>query len=437
MSSSFPVPTSSSKRVWSWACFDFANSAFATLILTFVFNSYFVRVIAPSETEGTTLWGNTVAIASLVIAVLSPMLGAAADAFGWKKRFLTVTLCMGCAATAALYFPGKGDTLLALSLFALALVGTELSIVFNNAFLPEIASKEKHGKVSGQAFALGYAGGLICLLIALVGFLPESAEPWFGLSKEDGQNVRATNLLVAVWFFVFSIPLLLWVKERKTPKHPEGLLVVARKSFGRMGETIRHLRDYRQLFWMLVARMFYNDGLVAIFSFGGIYATVVFGFTFQDLMVFGIALNVCSGVGALAFSFIEDRIGSRVTIVISLVGLVLPTTAALFITSKAAFWVCAVVIGIFLGPNQSASRAFLSRLTPPEKANEFFGFFAFSGKATAFLGPLLYGQMVGIFDSQRAGMAVIPVLMLVGMVIFMLKTRPIPSELGGPRSGLE
>lgn len=418
------MPPSNSKRVYSWACFDFANSAFGTLVLTFIYNTYFTKGIAPSESEGTTLWGNTVAIASVIIALLSPALGAAADAFGWKKRFMWVTVSLACLATAALYFPQKGDVMLALVLFGLSLVATELSIVFNNAFLTEIAPREKHGKVSGLAFALGYAGGLLCLVLALIGFLPEEGDLWFGLSRDGSQNVRATNVLVAVWFAVFSIPLLLWVKERKPPKHSEGFLVVARNSFRRVGNTFHHLREYRELFWMLVARMFYNDGLVAIFSFGGIYATVEFGFTFQDLMIFGIALNVCSGVGSLVFSFIEDRIGSRTTIVISLVALVAATVVALFIESKNAFWGCAIVIGLFLGPNQSASRAFLSRLTPEEKSNEFFGFFAFSGKATAFLGPLLYGQMVGIFDSQRAGMAVIPALMIIGMLIFVLKTRP-------------
>lgn len=429
------MPVSSRKRIWSWAFFDFANSAFGTLVLTFVFNSYFIKGIASSESEGTTLWGNTVAIASILIALISPPLGAAADAFGWKKRFLLLSTALACLLTAALYFPQKGDVWMALLLFGGALVATELSIMFNNAFLSEVAPKSQHGKVSGQAFALGYLGGLVCLFIAMAGFVNgQDAEAWFGLNKETFQHVRATNILVAVWFAVFSIPLLLWVKESKPPKHSDGMVVVARQSFGRIRETFSHLREYRQLFWMLVARMFYNDALVAIFSFGGIYATVVFGFSFQDLMIFGIALNVCSGVGSLVFSFIEDRIGSRTTIVISLVGLVAATVAALFISSKDAFWGCAIVIGLFLGPNQSASRAYLSRLTPKEKSNEFFGFFAFSGKATAFLGPLLYGQMVGIFDSQRAGMAVIPILLVIGMVIFLAKTGKVPVEQGGPRA---
>lgn len=418
------MAVSSSKRIWSWAFFDFANSAFGTLVLTFVFNTYFITTISPDKNEGTVLWGNTVALASVLIALLSPPLGAAADAFGWKKRFLVCSAGLACLLTGALYFPQAGDVWLALLLFAGALVATELSIMFNNAFLTEVAPKEKHGKVSGQAFALGYLGGLLCLFIAMAGFLNgEEKAAWFGLDKEIFQHVRATNVLVALWFGVFSLPLLFWLKEAKPPQRSEGFVSVARQSFRRIGETFRHLREYRQLFWMLVARMFYNDGLVAIFSFGGIYATVVFGFTFNDLMIFGIALNVCSGVGSLFFSFVEDRIGSRNTIVISLIALVIGTGAALFVTTKSGFWVCAIIIGLFLGPNQSASRAYLSRLTPSEKANEFFGFFAFSGKATAFLGPLLYGQMVGLFDSQRAGMTVIPALMLIGMVIFIFKTR--------------
>ncbi|MBK1878164.1 MFS transporter [Pelagicoccus mobilis] len=418
------MPESSPKRVWSWAFFDFANSAFGTLVLTFVFNSYFTKAIAESESVGTMLWGNTVAVASILIAVLSPPLGAAADAFGWKKRFMVVTVTAASLLTAALYLPQPGDVWMALLLFGGALVATELSIMFNNAFLIEVAPKQAHGKVSGMAFALGYFGGLACLFIAMMGFVPgEGKELWFGLTREAGQNVRATNLLVALWFAVFSLPLLLWVKEAKAPQHSAGLIAVARQSFGRINATFHHLREYRQLFWMLIARMFYNDGLVAIFSFGGIYATVVFGFTFKDLMVFGIALNVCSGVGSLVFSFVEDRIGSRITIVISLIGLVIGTVAALFVTTQSGFWVCAIIIGLFLGPNQSASRAYLSRLTPEEKANEFFGFFAFSGKATAFLGPLLYGQMVNLFDSQRAGMTVIPALMALGMLIFIFKTR--------------
>lgn len=407
----------SSKRVFSWACFDFANSAWGTLVLTFVYNSYFTSTIAPDKTSGTVMWGNTVALASLAIAVLSPMLGAVADAYGLKKRLMIVSVAISCAATGLLYFPVEGDVALALVLFGTALVATELSIVFNNAFLVEVAPRERHGKVSNLAFAFGYVGGLICLGIALVGFIG------FPVPADSGPSIRATNVLVACWFAVFSLPLFLWVKEHKPPAPTDSFGAIAKKSFARLSDTLHHLRDYKQLFWMLVARLFYNDGLVTVFSFGGIYATIEFGFTFTDLMVFGIVLNILSGIGSYAFSFIEDRIGSRMTIIISTLGLVVATVAVIIVHTKPQFWACAVVLGFFIGPNQSASRAYLSRLTPEEKANEFFGFFAFSGKATAFMGPLLYGQITGIFDSQRAGMSIVPVLMILGLVIMVWKTK--------------
>ncbi len=412
-------------KILSWAFFDFGNSAFSTLVLTFVYNTYYTTSIAVDPNVGAAQWGMAVAVASVMIAVLSPVLGAAADVFALKKRFMGVAIGIGALATAFLYFPEKGQEWWALSFFVVAVVATELSIVFNNAFLPELAPKSEAGRVSGFAFALGYAGGLLCLLIAMNGFVvsPDKGEPWFGLSWEGGQSVRATSLLVAVWLVVFSIPVMVFLKDKKRSGSSRGMVDVTRQSFVRLKDTFFHLRDYRTLFGLLLARLFYNDGLVAIFSFGGVYATVVFGFSFQDLMIFGIALNVCSMIGALAFSFIEDRIGSRMTIAITLVALFASTLLAVFVESKTAFWGCAIVIGLFIGPNQSASRAYLSRLTPPDKANEFFGFYAFSGKATAFIGPVLYGWVSFSFESQRAGMLVIPVLFLVGFVLLMLRTR--------------
>ena len=411
----------SKKVIFSWACFDFANSAFATLVVTFIYSTFFVDGIATDKISGSTQWANTVSISSILVALLSPPLGAIADAYGWKRRmmFTCVIVCVLC--TALLYFPQRGDILIALFLFAVANTAVELSIVFNNAFLPDIAPKERHGKVSGQAWAFGYVGGLLCLVIALAGFVSDN--PWFGLTEDAGQKYRATNLLVALWFAVFSIPMLLWVKERKNPQRADGLVSVARNSFARLTHTFSHLRSYKELFWLLIARLFYNDGIVTVFAFGGIYAMGTFGFEYKQLVVFGIVLNVCAGLGAFLFSFVEDKIGSRTTILISLIGLLVSSTIAIFVESQAIFWVCAIVLGLFVGPNQSASRAYLSRLTPTDKANEFFGFFAFSGKATAFAGPLLFGQFTNLFDSQRAGMTSVPVLLAIGMLLLMWKTK--------------
>lgn len=413
------------RRIFSWACFDFANSAFSTLVITFVYATLFTDYIAPDKISGTRLWGNMIALSALAIAALSPALGAVADAYSWKKRMMFVFVAVCSLCSAGLYFPQSGDVLLALALVCAANVAVELSVVFNNGFLPELAPPERQGRVSGMAWAFGYAGGLLCLGIALVGFvMPE--QPWLGLSKDNAQNIRATNVLVGAWVLVFSLPMAFWLKERRAPRGSDGVAAVARKSFARLGETFRHVRQFRNVFWLLVARMLYNDGLTTIFAFGAIYAMGTFGFGFEQVLLFGIALNVCSGLGAFGFCFLEDRIGSRAMIAISLVGLVASSAAAVVVETQEAFWACAVALGIFIGPNQSASRAFMARISPPEKVNEFFGFFAFSGKATAFLGPLLCGQLAGAFDSQRAGMAVSPVLMLLGLALLLWKTKPAP-----------
>jgi len=410
------------KRRLSWALFDFANSVVGTLILTFVYNSYFIARIAKDEAQGTALWGGAVAGSSILVAALSPPLGAAADAFAWKKRLLLASVGLACVFTALLCVPQQGDVGLALLLVTGAIFFTELSIVFNNAFLSEVAPAASHGRLSGQAFALGYVGGLACLFIALFGFIGFGGEGWLGISEEGDLHIRSTTLLAAGWFALFSLPFFAYVKEAKAPRRAIGLGAVAKGSFARMLETFGRLREYKDLFWMLVARLFYNDGLVAVFSFGGVYAMFVFGFSSQDLLLFGIVLNISSALGALAFSFVEDRIGSWMTIAISLLGLIGASSLALFAQSKPAFWACGIAIGVFIGPNQSASRAYLSRSTPIEKSSEFFGFFAFSGKATAFVGPLLYGQIVLLSGSQRLGMALVPTLFGIGLLIFLFKT---------------
>ena len=415
------VPAKPRVRIFSWACFDFANSAFGTLIGTFIYATYFTKGISENYIEGTRSWGNAIALSAILIAVLSPPLGALADAYAWKRRLMFAMICLCSAGSVALYFPQQGDVLWALSLFVVANTAIELAIVFNNGFLPELAPPEKQGKVSGMAWGFGYLGGLLCLGIALVGFvMPE--EPWFGLSKEGAQNVRATCLLVGAWVLVFSLPMALWLHEKKAPSQSDGWWNVGRRSFGRLIETLSHVRRYRKVFWLLVARAFYNDGLVTVFAFGAIYATGTFGFEQTDVIVFGIVLNVCAGLGAFAFGFLEDRIGSRTTVMISLVCLVACSSAAIFVQSQSAFWVCAIFLGIFIGPNQSASRVFLSRIAPEEKASEFFGFFAMSGKVTAFIGPFLCGQLTAQFGTQRAGMAVVPALMVLGLAIFAAKT---------------
>lgn len=402
------------RAVWSWAFFDFANSPFTTLVVTFVYVNYFAKAIAADEIEGSVLWSRAVSITAIVVALCSPLLGALADRGGYRKLFVAVTMLICAGATAALYNVLPGQVMLALTLFVIANIAFEFSEVFYNAFLPDIAPAERVGTISGWGWGLGYLGGLLALVAALLLFvLPET--PWFGLSKEAGENVRATNLLVAVWFVVFSLPLLLFVHEDKSrvTKGPG----VVRAAFVQLGRTFTELRKHKQTVRFLVARLVFNDALVTIFAFGGLYATVTFGFTLEKVLAFGIAINLAAGAGAFAMGSLDDRIGGKRTIVVSLIGLIGATALAALATSEAALWVAAILIGIFAGPNQSASRSLMARFVPLEAENEFFGFFAFSGKLTAFIGPSLFGILTGWTGSQRWGISVVVVLFLIGLAL--------------------
>ena len=404
------------RAVFAWSMYDFANSSFTTLVVTFIYATYFTKAIAPDELTGTTMWSRGVAIAALAVALLSPILGALADHGGYRKLFLFIATAVAVTGSAFLFDVQPGQVMLALVWFVVADIAFEMGIVFYNAYLPDIAPAEKIGRISGYGWALGYVGGLLAMAIAMVGFVnPE--DPWFGLSRESGENVRATNLLVAGWFAFFSIPIFLWVKEKRRPSAPGKNPLSA--SFNQLRETLGTVRHYREIVKFLVARLFYNDGLVTLFAFGGIYAAGTFGFSFEEIMVLGVVLNIAAGLGAFALGFLDDLLGGKRTIQISLVGLILAGVAAILTDDRTIFWTAAIVMGIFSGPNQAASRSLMGRFVPRNKENEFFGLFAFSGKATAFLGPLLLGELTRVFASQRVGIATILLFFLAGLLILL------------------
>jgi UMF1 family MFS transporter len=397
--------------------FDFANSAFTTLVITFIYATYFTEAIASDSTRGTTLWSRAVATTAIVVAVCSPLLGALADRGGFRKLFLGVTVAICAAATSALYTVLPGEMLLALTLVVVANIAYEFAEVFYNAFLPDIAAPERVGRVSGLGWGLGYVGGLLALVVALV-TLVQPEMPWFGFSREGGENYRATNLLVATWFVVFSLPLFLWVKEDKSRVSPAQHVV--RDTFVQLKRTFTELRKHRQTVRFLIARLFYNDGLVTVFAFGGIYAAGTFGFTLDQVIQFGIVINIAAGAGAFAMGFLDDKIGGKRTIIVSLIGLIGAATLAIFATSATAFWIAGILIGVFAGPNQSASRSLMARFVPQHSENEFFGFFAFSGKLTAFVGPFFLGVLTSLTGSQRVGVSVVIVLFAVGIALLAL-----------------
>lgn len=403
------------RAVFAWSLYDFANSSFTTLVVTFIYATYFTKGIAPDEISGTRLWSEGITITAIIVALISPFVGALADRSGRRKFYLLIATVLCIVSTAVLFYPETGEVYFALTFFIIANVSYEIAHVFYNAFLPEIAPPSHIGRVSGYGWALGYVGGLGCLVVGLFALVnPEI--PWFGFSKAGSENIRATNLLVSVWFGLFCIPMFLFVKDRPRPPRAAHSNVY-RAAIQQLKHTFQEVRTYRDIFRLLLARLIYNDGVITIFAFGGIYAQGTFGFTTEEIIIFGIGLNFAAGLGAALFGIMDDRMGGKATIMVTLFGLFAATLLAVVAESRALFWIAGLGVGLLAGPNQAASRSLLGRFTPREKENEFFGFFAFSGKFTAFLGPFLFGILTTTFGNQRAGVAVVMVFFIIGALL--------------------
>jgi UMF1 family MFS transporter len=402
------------RAVRAWITYDWAISAFNTLVGTFIYNTYFVRAFAPNEDVGTALWSQGVVVSALLIAVLSPVIGAVADRSGRRRRYLVVMTLVCAAATALLTFVAPGDShavFKALAIYVIANVAFEMATVLYNAFLPELVSQDRIGRVSGYGWGIGYIGGLVVMVVALLFFVREGMRLPF-LPTAEGFNVRATNLLVAVWVLVFSIPTFLFVKERQTRTDR----VDVAGAFRELGHTFREVRRYREIVKFLAARLVYNDALVAVFVFGAIYATGTFGMGDEERLIWGIVLNVVAGLSALVFGQIDDRLGGKRTLLITLGGLILATGVAVAAPNKTWLWVAGILIGLFVGPNQATSRSLMGRFVPERHKGEFFGFFAFSGKVTSFMGPLVIGALAVPYG-QRIAVSSLLVFFVIGALI--------------------
>ena len=406
--------------LFGWCLYDWANSAFPAVITTFVFAAYFTKAIATDEITGTSQWGYAISLSALAVAILGPFFGAIADHGGRRKPWIGAFTVLFVAASAALWLarPDAGFVMLALVLVGIGNFAFEMGMVFYNAMLPGLAPKGRMGRLSGLGWGLGYAGGLVCLALALVA-LVEAEVPVFGLDKDEAEHLRATGPLVAVWIAVFAVPFFLWTPDRKGPLSPGGgsALEAVRLGIRTLIETLRRVREYDSIWRYLLARMIYTDGLNTLFAFGGIYAVGTFGMDFSELIVFGIAMNVTAGLGAVVFAWIDDWVGPKRVIQISVTMLGILGAALVVVESKAMFWAFALPLGVFVGPAQAASRSLMGHLAPAELRTEMFGLYAFSGKATAFMGPALLAWMTTAFESQRAGMATILVFFVVGLAL--------------------
>lgn len=431
-----------SRAQLAWAFFDWANQPYFTLILTFIYGAYFATRVVGDPVAGQALWGYLQAAAGLVIALSGPVLGAVADAGGRRKPWCAAFSALGCLGAAGLWLaiPG-GGVWLAGGMMLMATIGFEIAIIFYNALLPGLASPQRMGFLSGFGWGLGYVGGLAALaLILATVYLP--AVPAFGLSRAMGEDARIVGPFSAVWFLVFALPFFFLTPDGGTAV--PGAAGSVRQGLATLGRTLGHLRRYRTVLRFLIARMLYADGLAALFTFGGIYAAGTFHWGTTQMGIFGIITLVFSAIGAFLGGWADDRFGAKPTILTGLFGLgaaillalslksgslmfgvlrVNPGHGAITSAPEFAMLLAAVIIGICAGPVQAASRGLMARLAPPGMAAEFFGLYAFSGKATAFVAPFLIGLATDWSGSQ--GLALLIVLIFLGAGGVLLARTPV------------
>ena len=398
--------TANPLRILAYSLYDWAQSPMPTLHTTFIFAVYFVTAVMPEG--GSVVWAWLNAFTAICIAICAPFLGVFADKMGWRKLLLAISSFGAILALGLMWFvtPDIGAVPLALGLSAVVMILGELAFVFYNALLPSVAPAEKLGRISGLAWGMGYFGAIFCLLLALFVFIFPDTPP-FGLNGEAAEPVRATMVLAAVWFAVFALPMFILVKEGPSTGGQ------FRQSFTEGWQIICQTPG---LFRFLVARLLYADALVTLFAMGGIFAARVHEFSQQDVIIFAIVLNITAGIGAVIGGRVDDRLGSLMTIRISLLALISLGLVAIVVASPVLFWISGALIGIFVGPLQSASRSHVLRLIPEGSESRVFGFFMLTGKATAFLGPFIYGWLVLVSGSDRIGMLVVVGLLLAGFI---------------------
>ena len=402
------------KKVFNFALYDFANSAFTTIIITFIFATYFAKQIAPNPILGQSYWGWTIGITGLLVALIGPLIGSFADKKNCTEFFIKLFTIICIILTSFLWFAKPSEKYLLYTLLVVASANFfyELSLIFYNSILKRISNSNNLGKSSGFSFALGYIGGILILIICIKVFIDNEVLP-FGLSKENSENIRATSIVVALWYLIFSIPFLFSLKKKIKNK-------IERSS--------NNIKKIKNLFWdkglnnlgkFLLARMLYADGLNAIIIMGGIFAVGVFNLEIKDLLVLSVLMNITAFIGAIIGGYANDKFSSKSVIIFSLLGLIFSSAIILFIKTKIFFLIFASINGLFIGPIQSASRVFITKSIDENNQASGFGLFALSGKLTSFIGPLLVSTLTYISNSQRIGFSAAIILLLIGLLILL------------------
>ncbi|MEN9752311.1 MAG: hypothetical protein RL670_2 [Actinomycetota bacterium] len=427
----------SRRSVFAWALWDWAEQPYPTIFQTFIFATYIVSESfgEPNANTQSLAWASS--IAGILVAIIAPVFGRRSDEAGARKRWLLINSAILIAIMLASYFiePNPAFFIAGIALYALGSVVQESAFINYYSMLKQVSTEKNMGRISGFAWGLGYVGGIVLLLFSLVAFyLPEV--PWFGVGTENANNIRVMFLFSAVWMFIFTIPLALWVPEipAKIGRTKEGILASYRAIWGQL-KTLRAQAPETLKF--LIASAIYRDGLAGIFTFGAILGTVAFGFSKTEVIFYGIAANVVAGTGAALGGLFDDRIGTRNTIVISLIGLLVCGTG-IFVFAGAGpitYWIGGLALTLFVGPAQASSRTFVARFTPRGREGEVFGLYQTTGRAASFLSPTLWaisGTIAASFGEVHTAIYGILGLMLILMVglWLLLRVHPKPAVIG-------
>jgi UMF1 family MFS transporter len=431
--------------VIGWIFFDWAAQPYFTLITTFVFAPYFATHVATDAASGQAMWGFATAAAGMIIAFLSPVLGAIADASGRRKPWIAAFGALLVVGSSLMWFgkPGEVSVITPLLLaYAIATVGVEFATVFNNAMMPTLVPPDRIGRLSGTGWATGYVGGILSLVLVL-GFLAASPEsgrtlfgltPLFGLDPVTHEGDRISGPLTAIWFIVFVLPMFLFTPDYPARRNLRHALFAGLRE---LKQTLGELPKRRSLAAFLLANMIYTDGLVSLFAFGGIYAAGTFGWNTIQIGTFGIILAIAGTFGGWLGGKLDDALGPKRVIAGSLIVLLAAIIAILLVDRNSilfipveppvpngplfasaperAYLVLGCMIGAVGAPLQAASRSLLIRMAPKDRVAQYFGLFALTGKVTSFVGPLLIGTVTAVTSSQKAGMATLVLFFLTGL----------------------
>ncbi|MCO5183387.1 MAG: MFS transporter [Anaerolineae bacterium] len=417
-------PKSTRRERWSWYMYDFGNSAYAAVVLLAVYSAYFQGEVVGGP-EGTRLWGIAVFIAMLVVAVSSPFLGAIADYSGAKKRFLFFFTSLAVVFTSLLFFATPGAVFIGMLFFILAEIGYRAAQVFYNGLLPEIADQDEMGHISGNGWAIGTAGGVICLLLILP------------LVVVIGGTliVRFSLVITAVFFAVSAIPIFLWLPERAKPKPiPAGdnSWTIAIKQ---LKHTIRTAGGFKEFLKFMLAFIIYNDGVIMALDFAAIIGAVLFGMEQEQLIIFVIVVQITNVIGAYGFGRAVDRFRGKPTLILSLLLMIVVIIAMYFTQTMAGFFVVGAIAGIAMAGIQSVSRTMVAFFAPPGKSAEFYGLFAFAGRTSSLIGPTVYGfiaaevalylirqgegDLLAEQIGQRYAILSIAVFLIIGLIVLL------------------